>query len=1214
MEKNHEPGTVFSRRPRKHLDIMRLTGFLCLLGFMPLSARTYSQEYNISLKMENATVQEVFDEITKATGLDFFYNSALVDASRRVSVTLSGASIEGVLNAVFKGYRARFEVNERFIVLLDLRPEEREPQRRGTLVHGTITDVNGDPLPGVTVRVKGTSAGVASEANGHYAIPVPLDGRPVLQFSFIGMKAKEVHWQGEKVIDVTMEEEVQEMNEVVVLGIANVTRRDMVGSFTQLPVDAVMQPIYNSVDQMLEGRVAGLAVTTTSLRAGAAPSITIRGRSTLLGNTQPLWVVDGIVQNEVIEVDALSGLWGSSSGEDLSQYLGSQISWLNPDDIETITVLKDATATAIYGSRASNGVIVITTRKGSADRLSVNLSSNWNVRFRPTYRNYDLMNSQQRVRFSREAFDAGVLYLNVPLAQPYTYEGLLRLFNEGLLKEDAFREQYELLETVNTDWLDLLARDAIGQRHNMSINGGTAKSTYSFSASYDKTEGIEKGNMNERVTARLAVGMALSPDVHLDVAINGGFSTTTGFAAGVNPLAYATTTSRAIPVRHPDGSLLFHKVNEAYHYNDDTKATGLDFNILHEMANTGARFRNPRASVNVNFKWELLPALAYELAAGVKLESRKGEIWADAPSMYVARRYRGYPVGTVDPGSAYYKAALLPFGGELQTEDSFGLGYELRNTLKFNKTFREDHRVVAQAGWEIRSNLRDSKVNTVWGFDRDRGERITPPAVPSTIVPVGAASAPRDLGIFDELYSGRWLSTNFTNNHASLIFIGSYALKNRYILNANMRNDWSNRFGQNINRRFDPTYSLGVAWRAADEPWLEARWLTQLSPRISYGIQGNVLNSVSPEMILRKGPASTLYNGYTAGIVQLANPTLSWERTRIWNFGLDLGLFNNRVSLVVDGYTRDSNVGISYNLSPEYGGYATPVTGTHVRNTGLEATLNTRLLAGKEWQLTVGANAAKNWNKIVKTGFLDSSPRTTANYINGQGSRVLEPGYAYGAFWAYAFDALDANGYPTFKNLDLAPGAPFTDFLVLAGTRVPLVNGGAHLRLSYKNLALYTLFSVSLGGKEFLPNPYDTFSYGLIPSPTANLPAELTRRWKKPGDVTDIPGLYTGGEAPLFLADPSELDGSSTADRYLMWGHSDARVASTSTLKCKVLQLTWSGRPACLAALGVKSVSVNASVNNLFLLANERWNGMDPALGGRYIEPRSFNAGLNIGF
>jgi hypothetical protein len=190
-------------------------------------------------------------------------------------------------------------------------------------------------------------------------------------------------------------------------------------------------------------------------------------------------------------------------------------------------------------------------------------------------------------------------------------------------------------------------------------------------------------------------------------------------------------------------------------------------------------------------------------------------------------------------------------------------------------------------------------------------------------------------------------------------------------------------------------------------------------------------------------------------------------------------------------------------------------------------------------------------------------------------------------------------------------GTPYTEFLVHAGTRVPVINGGANFRVGYKYVALQAVFSASLGGKDFLPNPYESFSAGQIPSPVSNLPAELARRWKKTGDVAEIPAIYTGGD--LYLADPSE-NGRNTNDLYTMWARSDARVASTSTVKCKMLQLTWNSRAAFLKEIGVTNLSLNASANNLFMLVDKKWDGKDPALGGKYVEPRSFNVGINIGF
>ena len=225
-------------------------------------------------------------------------------------------------------------------------------------------------------------------------------------------------------------------------------------------------PAYTSIDKMLQGQVAGMVVMNTSSRVGTSPKIKIRGTTTILGNQAPIWVVDGIIQEDPIELDATT-----YKTQDLETIIGSQVSWLNPMDIETITVLKDASATAIYGSKASNGVIVITTKKGKTDRLTINYSGNVSINSKPNYGQFNYMNSQERIVFSQEAFNAGAFYQQVPLMQPYTYEGAMQMYLQGELSHDEFNQRKAYLETINTDWFDLLTQSAVSQNHNVSVSG-----------------------------------------------------------------------------------------------------------------------------------------------------------------------------------------------------------------------------------------------------------------------------------------------------------------------------------------------------------------------------------------------------------------------------------------------------------------------------------------------------------------------------------------------------------------------------------------------------------------------------------------------------------------------------------------------------------------------------------------------------------------------
>lgn len=269
--------------------------------------------------------------------------------------------------------------------------------------------------------------------DGRYSLLIPDKKGIILTFSFIGMEPQEVAYNGNKEINVTLKTSANSMEEVVVTGYQNIKRKDLVGSYTTLKADDIIMPAYSSIDQMLQGRVAGMVVTNTSTRVGTAPKIQIRGTSTLMGNQDPLWVVDGIIQEDPIELEATSLMT-----DDLKNIIGNQISWLNPQDIETITVLKDASATAIYGSKASNGVIEITTKKGKMDKLTINYTANFSVTNRPHYDDLNYMNSQERIQFSEDAFNWGTAYSSVPIKQPYTYEGLMRMYLENDISQQEF--------------------------------------------------------------------------------------------------------------------------------------------------------------------------------------------------------------------------------------------------------------------------------------------------------------------------------------------------------------------------------------------------------------------------------------------------------------------------------------------------------------------------------------------------------------------------------------------------------------------------------------------------------------------------------------------------------------------------------------------------------------------------------------------------------
>lgn len=1167
----------------------------CLLWIFTLSAVTVQAQENqkFSIDLQNETLESALWQLQKLTKLVFMYaNDDIVDVTD-VTVKAKDKTVLEILDECLDGTNLKYELSGSTVVI-------KKKETRNVTISGWIRDSGGESMPGASVKARGMKYGTVAGLDGNYSLSIPASEGLVLTFSFMGMESKEVRYNGKNTINVTLYNAVKEIDEVVVTGYQNIQRRDLVGSITTIKADDILMPSYTTIDQMLQGRVAGLMVTNSSSRAGTAPQIKIRGTNTLMGNQDPLWVVDGIIQED-FDVDL-----GNSTlmTQDLRDIIGNQISWLNPTDIENISVLKDASATAIYGSKASNGVIEITTKKNTTDRMTINYSSNFNIGQRPNYGMFNMMNSQERLRFSQEAFERGTPYYEVPYKDPSTYEGLLRMFQEHDISDLEYRNAYRDMETRNTDWFKLLTRRSFSHNHNLSVSGGTNKFNYAASVGYSNTEGQEIGNDNERMTGRLAITIRPSEKLTINAILNGAVGTTNGFA-GINPIEYATNTSRAID---PDA---YYQQKSGYNYNSNIQS--LSYNFINERDNSGSKSRSSRLGASLDLKWRVLDWMTYQFTGGYTDNNATNESWYTERSFYIASNYRGYDYNSVSPTSADFRAAQLPFGGQLFTNYSNQYSYNIQNKLQFSKEFDPDNRLNALVGMELRSTTMKGQNNTVWGYVPDRGERIVAPTRPEDFQPIGGNTA-SGWGLLDRMYSGLWKRTDNTNNFFSVFATVAYSFKNRYVVNANVRNDASNRFGQDANKRIDPTYSFGFSWRATEEEFMKKHvsWITMLNFRGTYGIQGNALTRLSPELTLRQNDLQTGYNQYYSTITSIPNPHLSWERTKSWNFGMDLELFNMFI-MNLEYYTRRSNAVISVVLPYEYGRDVMQRNGGVIYNKGIEYTLSFTPIQKRDYALSISLNASKNWNKGGQSNY----DKNYDDYLDGKSDQILKEGYPISGFWSYSFAGLDANGKPTFNNINVPEeernrNIDPTTFLVYSGQSEPTFTGGLDLSFRYKSLTLNSNFSLLLGHKRRLPSPYAQLQgdRSHMPGPISNMNRDLLNRWKQPGDeaYTNIPALPAGIE--LISTLPNLV---SARQPIQMWEQSDALVVNASFLRCRNLGLSWQMDRKWCEKIHAKNLALRFSVDNVFVVANNRFNGFDPELDNS-VMPRTYSFGINIGF
>ncbi len=1158
-----------------------------------------AQEKKLSVDVKGVSFDAVAWYLQKNSDCIIYYENDDIGKITNLNISVKDKSVSQILDLCLSGTNLYYEKNGNIYTIKKKIPD------RNIYVSGIIKDETGEVLPGTTIQLKGSKNGAISGMDGRYSLLIPDKKGIILTFSFIGMEPQEVAYNGNKEINVTLKTSANSMEEVVVTGYQNIKRKDLVGSYTTLKADDIIMPAYSSIDQMLQGRVAGMVVTNTSTRVGTAPKIQIRGTSTLMGNQDPLWVVDGIIQEDPIELETTSLMT-----DDLKNIIGNQISWLNPQDIETITVLKDASATAIYGSKASNGVIEITTKKGKMDKLTINYTANFSVTNRPHYDDLNYMNSQERIQFSEDAFNWGTAYSSVPIKQPYTYEGLMRMYLENDISQQEFLRQRAALETQNTDWLGLLTRNAFSHSHNLSVRGGTKKIFYNTSVSYSKSAGQEIGNDSERMTGRINLDFTPNDKISINVSINGSVGKNTGFGQNVSPLQYATTANRTIPAYDSEGNLAFYQKRATYVLNNTV--TSLGYNILNEMNNSGSSSKSSDLSASLDFKWRILDWLTYQFTGGYGNSNSDNQSYGTERTFSIAENYRGYDYNSVLPNSPEFKAAMLPFGGELFTNNARQTSYNIQNKLLVSKSFGRAGRLNALIGMEVRSATNNSISNTVYGYVPDRGEKLVQPTPLDDLIPI-SGKVDEAWGILQKIYEGQWQKINQTNNFFSVFATFAYSFLDRYVINANIRNDASNRFGQDANRRIDPTYSFGFSWRASEESFMKdyIPWISILNFRGTYGIQGNALTRLSPDLILTQGTIAYLYNQYQSGISQIPNPNLTWERTTSWNIGMDLELFQ-MVNMNLEYYSRRSNAIVAQSLPYEYGVSEMNMNGGIITNQGIEYTVSFTPVRTRDFALSVSINASKNWNSTGKT---DYEP-LTADFLNGRTDVIIKEGYPIGGFWSYSFAGLDGKtGLPTFNLLDVPEEKRSrtldpTTYLVYSGQRDPFFTGGLNLSLRYKSLTLSTSFSLLLGGKKRLASPYEQFGNRyFMPEPDVNVNRDLLDRWQKPGDElhTIIPSLP--GQNQVYIALPN----GETEYPIYVWEDSDAMVVNASFLRCQQIGLSWNINPGKLEKVGVSNLLLSANVNNIFVIASKRFNGFDPEVQNS-IMPRTFSLGINIGF
>ena len=1175
----------------KNVKCKALQVFLLQIMLL-ISWDVMAQDQKVTIHLEQVKIQEVFKEINKQTGLDFVYSAMQLNEIGMVSLDVKDVTVEVALKKLFEGkpFTCKFEMKS----IIIRKVETVTTGKTSRTIRGVITDKSNEPLPGVTVLLKGTSVGTASNTKGEFVLEV-TGSVDSLVVTFVGMKTQYVKLLPDKdSYRIRMEYDVEEMQEVVVTGYQTINRKRSTGAITSVNADKIMRPGVLSIDQMLEGQIPDMMFMSNSGEVGVVPKIRIRGTSTLIGNREPLWVVDGIVLQDPVNISP-----EELNNPDYVNRIGNAIAGLNPQDIERLDILKDAAATALYGAKAANGVIVITTKKGHIGKPIISYNMNVSYKRRPRYtdRQIDLMNSKERMEFSKDLVDSGYTFpggMNM-----VGYEGLINQLYRGALTYDEFTKQVQYLECLNTDWFDLLTEDAFSHQHTVSISGGTETVRYYSSVGYVKDNDVIKGNNNERYTVALNLNADLSPRISTSLGINGNVTSREYSQDEIAPLDYAYNTSRTIPAFDENGDYY-------YYQNSGGTANSFRYNILNELENSSYDQEGASISFNMTLNVKFTNYLNASVVGSYSTSNTDIEGWWGEKSHHVAllrqSEYGDAPAKGDDSESA------LPFGGELTTNSTRNRNYMLRVQLNLDKYFGQDkHNVNASVGYEVSSTKYKGNSSTMRGYYKDRGKQFSI----TTLNDYPAFKAWLEANAYPTI------SDNLTNLLSAYATV-SYSYQSFFTLNGNVRFDGSNKFGDQSNDKLLPIWSISGNYTISEHEWLQRNWIDYIMLKASFGYQGNMLEGQSPTMIIKQLPTDPLYNELVSELSVYPNPNLKWEKTSSFNGGLTFSLFKRRLQMETSVYyKRTKDAFLTKQISTVNGLEEYVVNSGDVKNSGYSIAATIIPVETRDFNWILATSFSNVFNKVETLPGAEQFELN--NFLNGT---ALVKGKPVGTFYSYKFVGLNpTNGYPIFDDMQerqeelegLTKYDVYTRVLKATGNREPTMSGSINNTLRYKNWRLNMNLAYSLGAKVRLFKLFDSNTF----LPENNVRREFVKRWRKTGDekntVIPAPNCYlthysSSGEKIPTIANNS-LD---------MYNYSDIRVVSGNYLKCSTMSLTYEFPMEKLERIKLSRLALNLSATNLFTICSSKLKGQAPQQSGfaeiQLTDRPTYTVGVSVSF
>ena len=1056
---------------------------------------------------------------------------------------------------------------------------------QGKISGTVISQDDGMPVIGASVLVQGTKTGTVTDIDGNFTLD-DVEGKKLV-ISYVGMESQTV--TARNGMKVTLKADSHSLQEVVVTGMTVQDKRLFSGATTKVNANDAKIDGVADISRSLEGRAAGVSVQNVSGTFGTAPKIRVRGATSIFGSSKPLWVVDGVIMEDVVDVSA-----DDLSSGDANTLISSAIAGLNSDDIESFQILKDGSATSIYGARAMAGVIVVTTKKGRAGQAHINYTGEYTMRLKPSYSNFNIMNSQEQMGIYQELQQKG--YLNFAetanASNSGVYGKMYQLLSQydpttgqfGLANTDAAKTAYlRAAEFRNTNWFDELFSSSIMHNHSVSISGGTEKSQYyaSLSAMYDP--GWYLDSKVQRYTAN--VNTTYNINKWLDVNLIGNASYRKQKAPGslsrevdpvtgavkrdfdINPYSYALNTSRAL-----DANEYYQRNYAPFNIKDELANNYMDLNV-HDFRVSGSLTYKPIRQVRITLLGSAKGSSTSQ-EHNILDDSNQAEAYR---AMGTSTIRKNNPMLYADPDNIYaLRISVLPYGGIYERTDNRFFGWDTRFSVAYNNTFNDAHIVNLYGGMETNSVDRHSTWFRGWGMQYKKGE--TPLYAYQVFKKGQEDNSPYYTMENTHIRSVAWFAT------------GTYSYKQRYSLTGTFRYEGTNYLGKATSARWLPTWNVSGAWNAHNEKWwgdaFGSAW-TNATLRLSYSLTGDrppVTNSLP--VIVANTPWRPFAGVQETGLDQqeLGNSDLTYEKKREFNVGVDLGFLDNRINLTMDAYWRRNSDLIGYANTQLFGQYQLANVAA-MRSHGFEASLTTHNIKTKDFNWTTNLIFSYSKNKITD---LYSRARII-DLVQGTGYPL--EGYPVRSVFSIPFKGLDKEGLPLFLDQDgniTSTGIYFqernnTSFLKYEGPTDPTTTGSLGNVLTWKNWTLNIFVTYSFGNVVRLDpvfsNEYDDLS---------SMPKEFKNRWTVPGDENKT-------TIPVIASAVQNKNNTNLSYAYNAYNYSSERIAKGDFIRMKEISLGYDFPHKWVSAIGINTLSLKLQATNLFLIyADKKLNGQDP--------------------